>query len=105
MPRTLTRDTRLDFRLAQEDKSLIEQAASLVGLTVSQFVASNSLEAAQRIVRDRQGIVMSQRDFDAFVAALDSDEPACERAMRGASAYNAWRRGGAAAPPDQVGAG
>jgi uncharacterized protein (DUF1778 family) len=93
MAKTVTRDTRVDFRLTQEHKALIEEAAGMVGLTVSQFVATHALEAAHRIVGEHQAISMTRRDFERFLAALDSPAPPNETAMQAAAVYRAWRTG------------
>ena len=93
MPRTMTRGARLDLRLAEDDKELIERAAGLTGLSVSQFVASRSLEAARQVVSEHRAILMSQRDFDAFVASLTAVTPPSDAAQSGAAPYNAWRTG------------
>jgi uncharacterized protein (DUF1778 family) len=43
-------EARLDFRLATENKRLIEQAAIISGQTVSDFVLSNVLKTAHEVV-------------------------------------------------------
>ncbi len=93
MTRTLTRDTRLDFRLTREHKTLIEEAAQMVGLTVSQFVTTHALEAAHRIVSDRNILAMTQRDYERFAAAIETDTPPNDAALQAATRYNAWRQG------------
>jgi uncharacterized protein (DUF1778 family) len=64
-------ETRLDFRLTQENKELVEQAAALTGQTVSSFAISTLVEHARRIVQESSVTVLSSRDREAFLAMLD----------------------------------
>lgn len=67
---------RINLRTSPEAKALIERAAALMGTTVSSFMLQNAYEAAQRLVAQHETIVLSDRDRDAFLAAIDNpDEP------------------------------
>lgn len=65
---------RLDFRLAVENKRLIEQAAVISGQTVSDFVLSNAIKTAHEVVEKHHSTVLSNRDRDLFLAMLDADD-------------------------------
>ncbi|MBN1346410.1 MAG: DUF1778 domain-containing protein [Phycisphaerae bacterium] len=65
-------NTRLDVRLAEEHKKLIEQAAGFMGQTVSAFTVSTLIREAEEIVERFGMLRLSDRDRDAFLAALDS---------------------------------
>ncbi len=67
-----TQDTRLDVRLPEDNKKLIEQAAGLLGQTVSAFTVSTLVREAQEVVEHFAMLRLSNRDRDAFLAALDS---------------------------------
>ena len=73
---------RLDFRLAVENKRLIEQAATISGQTVSDFVLSNVLKTAHEVVEKHHTTVLSNRDRDIFLAMLDADDEP-NQALRG----------------------
>lgn len=60
---------RISLRTSREAKALIERAAALMGTTVSGFMLQNAYEAAQRAVTASDTLLLSQRAFDAFVAA------------------------------------
>ena len=62
---------RINLRTSPEAKALIERAAALVGTTVSSFMLLNAYEAAQRLVAQHDSLVLSDRDRDAFLAAMD----------------------------------
>lgn len=73
MPATIhASDTRINLRTSPEAKALIERAAALMGTTVSSFMLQNAYEAAQRLVAQHETIVLSDRDRDAFLAAIDN---------------------------------
>ena len=65
---------RISLRTSREAKALIERAATLMGTTVSGFMLQSAYEAAQRAVATSETLLLSQRAFDAFVAA--GDKPA-----------------------------
>ena len=69
---TLDRKTsRLDLRLTDEQKRRIETAASLSGISVSQWSISHLLESAQQAIADQSTLRMTEEAFDAFAALLD----------------------------------
>lgn len=78
--------SRINLRASSEAKAMIERAAALMGTTVSAFMIQNAYEAAQKLVAEWETITLSDRDRDAFLAALDNPpEPNAElkRLMRG----------------------
>ena len=61
---------RLDLKLSSDDKDLLIQAAALEGMSLAAFVRSAAKkQASEAILRERQ-LQLSQRDFDAFHAAI-----------------------------------
>lgn len=61
---------RVQVRLDSRTKRLLERASSLANTTVSAFVVNSALDAASRLIRDRERIVLSDRDWDIFYRAL-----------------------------------
>lgn len=72
---TSTESARINLRTSPEAKALIERAAAIMGSTVSSFMLQNAYEAARRIVTDKDTIMLSQRDFAAFIAACENPPP------------------------------
>ncbi|OHC67793.1 MAG: hypothetical protein A2045_07770 [Rhodocyclales bacterium GWA2_65_20] len=72
MPIIATDSARINLRTSPEAKALIEQAAALMGTTVSSFMLQNAYEAARRVVADNDTLLLSQKAFDAFVAACEN---------------------------------
>ena len=69
---TATQGKRLDVRLNSKHKQMIEQAADLLGQTLSAFTVSTLVREAEQVI-ERFGVLrLSTRDRDAFLAALDN---------------------------------
>jgi len=81
---TARRDARLDFRLSQDHKQMIEQAAAIRGQSLSDFAITILVEAAQRTVDAATVTRLSRRDRDIFMKILSADaEP--NRALKAAA--------------------
>jgi uncharacterized protein (DUF1778 family) len=66
------REARLEVRLTPKAKSMLKRAASVERKTVSAFILDKGLEAAAETLADRREFRLSAKQYDAFVAALDS---------------------------------
>lgn len=64
---------RLDFRVADEQKQLIESAATLLGESVSSFAVSTLVERANDVVNRYQNTELTRRDAIRFLEIIDSD--------------------------------
>ena len=62
---------RIDFRTTKEAKALIERAATLLGMTVSEYAKSVLLERSHEVVQSTETRVLSDRDRDRFLDILD----------------------------------
>jgi uncharacterized protein (DUF1778 family) len=69
MPLAL-RTERAEFRLLPEQKRRIERAASIKGLSVSDFIVQHADEAASRTIQAHASWTLDDRDRDVFVEAL-----------------------------------
>lgn len=76
---------RVAVRLSAENKTVLERAAAAAGTSLSDFVVSSSLAAAQRTLEEAGRMRLSAADRDAFLAALDNP-PAPNEALRAAAA-------------------
>jgi uncharacterized protein (DUF1778 family) len=66
------REDRLEVRLTPKAKSMLKRAASVERKTVSAFILDKGLEAAAETLADRREFHLTAKQYDAFVAALDS---------------------------------
>ena len=72
MPSTLAYESaRINLRTSAEAKAMIERAAALMGTTVSSFMLQNAYDAARRIVSETDTLLLTQRDFEAFIASIE----------------------------------
>jgi len=64
------RTERLDARVTPEEKQVIETAASLRGISVTDLLRTSVRDAARRIIRENEVLTLSERDSKTFVEAL-----------------------------------
>lgn len=57
---------------SDEQKNLIEQAATSRGLTITAFIRSSSLKAANDVLREDQLLRLSDRDWELASRSLES---------------------------------
>lgn len=70
------RDSRLEVRVASDEKAIIERAAALSGSNTTDFVRSTMLAAAKEAVRRHEVIELTAEGSRVFVEALiDPPEP------------------------------
>ena len=64
------RSARLDARVSQKEKDLIEAAAGLRGVSITDFLRTTVTDAAHRIIRESELLTLSERSRKIFVQAL-----------------------------------
>ncbi|MGB5632853.1 MAG: DUF1778 domain-containing protein [Waterburya sp.] len=64
------KDSRIDLRLTQEQKTTIEQAAAMNGVSVSAYTLIHLLPQAQQDIEERERLILSNRDRDTFLSAV-----------------------------------
>lgn len=82
IPSNDTESARINLRVSPSAKALIERAAAIMGSTVSSFMLQNAYEAASRVVADNDTILLSQADFEAFIAACENPPEPTEALIR-----------------------
>lgn len=85
MPSVQTKTTRLEARVSPDTRDTLARAAEIQGRSVSDFVVSAALDAAQRVVADTEVIRLSREASEALAAAL-IDPPKPSKALRRAAA-------------------
>ncbi|MDO8351735.1 MAG: DUF1778 domain-containing protein [Gallionella sp.] len=71
METTMTKESRLNIRCDSYTRQLLDKAASYAHVSISEFVLSNALASAERIVQEHESITLNPKDFESFLAALD----------------------------------
>ena len=69
------RTARMEQRTKPRVKAQIQQAAALLGVDDTTFIASVALERARAIIAGHERTVLSAEDRESIVAALDSPPP------------------------------
>lgn len=67
MTTTNNKAKRIDLRVSQEQKALLERAAALKGMSLSAYLLSHCLAAAQADLAVHDKLVLSDRDRDLFL--------------------------------------
>lgn len=68
---TNEKQDRIELRVNQHQKALIEEAASLSGMSLSSYMLEKALKSARNEIEEARIIRLSERDRDAFLKALD----------------------------------
>jgi uncharacterized protein (DUF1778 family) len=61
---------RINLRLKQTAKTLIERAATFEGKTVSSFILSSALASAEKTIQEHESIELNEQDAQRFFDAL-----------------------------------
>jgi uncharacterized protein (DUF1778 family) len=94
MPTQTANTERVDFRATPDIKALIERAAAIQGMAVSDYIRSVLVPASQQVIAQHETRVLSDRDRDLFLQLLDNP-PAPNAALQAAAeAFKAKVRGG-----------
>lgn len=72
METTTLKENRLNIRCDSHTRQLLDKAANYSHLSISEFVLSNALASAQKVVQEHESITLKPKDFEAFLAALDA---------------------------------
>ena len=86
-------DARINIRLSSELKQTIEEAASALGQTVSEFAVSTVVREARQVLQNVQITRLSNRDRDRFLEALDAVDANPNAALKAAARRYGKRRG------------
>lgn len=81
-----TASDRIDVRLRPEQKSEIEAAAHIKGLTMTDFIIQNAVTVARQTIREYETWTLERPDAEIFAAALEGS------AMLGPQLTGAARR-------------
>jgi uncharacterized protein (DUF1778 family) len=78
-------DARLNVRLPSDLKQTIEQAAAVLGQSITDFTISTVVREARHVIQDAQVTRLSNRDRDAFLGALESADAKPNNALKTAA--------------------
>jgi uncharacterized protein (DUF1778 family) len=90
MPTTspTTKQERLHIRLDSFAKETLERAAAYQHKSLSEFVISQSMQAAESIIEAHENILLPLTDWSVFLDALENPPEANTRLKNAFSEYN-----------------
>jgi uncharacterized protein (DUF1778 family) len=81
------KDERLEARVSAETKALCQEAASLQGQSLTDFIVGSAVESARRVLREKELIELTRRDRIAFVDSLLNPPLPNQRLQKAARRY------------------
>ncbi|BDA72326.1 Protein of unknown function DUF1778 [Calothrix sp. PCC 7716] len=72
MPEASAKDSHIYLRVTQEQKELLERAASLKGLSLSAYTLFHLLPAAKQDIDTHERLFLSNRDRDLFLSVIEN---------------------------------
>lgn len=76
------RTERLNLRVSERQRQLIERAASAENKTLTDFVLDNAAARAEKVLADRRWFMLSQERWDRFQELLDTPSSDLTRLQR-----------------------
>jgi uncharacterized protein (DUF1778 family) len=81
------RTERLDARVTKEEKRVIERAATLRGISVTDLMRTSITDAATKIIQENEILNLSERERQSFVQTLMNPPGPNETAVAAALRY------------------
>jgi uncharacterized protein (DUF1778 family) len=88
--RAAGKSKRIEARVTDHEKELVERAAAIAGRSITDFVVSSALEKAAETIRSHQIMTLSARDSEAFVNAILNPPAPTERQLAAVRRYRAF---------------
>jgi uncharacterized protein (DUF1778 family) len=63
---------RVEFRASRGERELFEKAAVVLGMNLSSFMRMTAVEKSVEILRQRDSFLLSNRDRNSFLEALEN---------------------------------
>ena len=82
-----SKSERLEARISPENKELFQRAADIQGRTLTDFVVSSLISAANQIIQENEIMVLSRKDQEIFVEALLNPPEPSEKLRLAAQRY------------------
>lgn len=75
---------RIDLRLTDDDKSMIEEAAAITNQSVTQFMLNSASERAAEVIEQHRRVVLNEESWAKVMNAL-SNPPALNEKLKRAA--------------------
>lgn len=67
------KEERIELRVSNEQKSIIEKAANINGLSLSSYMLSQALQSARIDIENSELIKLTNKDRDLFVNSIEKN--------------------------------
>jgi uncharacterized protein (DUF1778 family) len=78
---------RLEARISSAKKSVLKNAATLSGISLTDFVVNSAYEAAKRVIKEYEQLNLSEVDRHIFIQALLNPPNPNENLIKAAQRY------------------
>ncbi|NUL35994.1 DUF1778 domain-containing protein [Kosakonia sacchari] len=75
---------RIDLRLTDEDKKMIEEAAAMTNQTITQFLLSSASERAAEVIEQHRRLVLSEASWNRVMDAIENPPTPNDKLKRAA---------------------
>ena len=75
---------RIDLRLTDDDKSIIEEAAAISNQTITQFVVASASERAAEVIEQHRRMVLNEQSWSLVMEAITQPPAPNDRLKRAA---------------------
>lgn len=75
---------RIDLRLNDEDKSMIEEAAAMTNQSVTQFMLSSASERAAEVIEQHRRLILNEESWELVMNAISNPAIPNERLKQAA---------------------
>lgn len=86
-----TRDKQINVRATEEERAVIDYAASLVNKNRTDFIIEKAVHEAQNIILDQRVFVLDDARYQAFIEQLESPVQNVEGRKRLMDAVPEWK--------------
>lgn len=73
---------RIDLRLTDDDKSMIEEAAAMSNQTITQFMVASASERAAEIIEQHRRLLLNKESWNLVMDAISNPPAPNERLNR-----------------------
>jgi uncharacterized protein (DUF1778 family) len=75
---------RIDLRLSDEDKNMIEEAAAMSNQTITQFMVASASERAAEVIEQHRRLILNEESWNLVMDAISNPPAPNERLKRAA---------------------
>ena len=75
---------RIDLRLNEDDKSMIEEAAAMTNQSISQFMVSTATERAAEVINQHRRLILNEESWNLVMDAISNPSAPNDRLKRAA---------------------